>query len=97
MASVGKIAQLKQLLLGMERDLGIDNLGAVQKNIVYVATLLSEKDGNFETGEMRKHELLEGVSRSAFFRALNDVVNAGYLSHFNGTQRSAYTLADKLK
>ena len=97
MASFGSIAHLKELLLGMERDLGIDDLGAVQKNIVYAATILSEKDDNFETDEIRQHTLLEGVSRSSFFRALKDVVDAGYLNHCNGTQRTAYELSDKMK
>ena len=97
MANYGSIAHLKELLLGMERDLGIDDLGAVQKDIVYAATILSEKDGNFETDEIRKHTLLAGVSRSSFFRALKDVVDAGYLNHCDGTQRSAYHLSDKMK
>ena len=35
MANFGSIAHLKELLLGMERDLGIGDLGAVQKDIVY--------------------------------------------------------------
>lgn len=97
MTNIGKIAELKQLLLGMERDLGVDSLGAVQKNIVYAATLLAQADKPFKTDEIRKHELLAGVSRSSFFRALKDVVEAGYLSHVEGKQRSSYTLSGKLK
>lgn len=97
MTTVGKIAHLKQLLLGMERDLGINDLGMVQKNIVYAATILAERCNNFETEDLRKHALLEGVSRSTFFRALKDVVDSGYLKHFDGSQRATYTLSDKLK
>lgn len=97
MANFGSIAHLKELLLGMERDLGIGDLGAVQKDIVYAATILSEKDRNFETDELRRRTLLEGVSRSSFFRALKDVVEGGYLNHCDGTQRSVYELSDKIK
>ena len=97
MANFGSIAHLKELLLGMERDLGIGDLGAVQKDIVYAATILSEKDRNFETDELRRRTLLEGVSRSSFFRARKDVVEAGYLNHCDGTQRSVYEISDKIK
>ena len=97
MTNIGKIAQLRQLLLGMERDLGVDSLGAVQKNIVYAATLLSQAAKSVETDEIRKHELLDGVSRSTFFRALKDVVEAGYLSHVEGKKRASYRLTGKLK
>jgi hypothetical protein len=97
MANFGSIAHLKELLLGMERDLGIEDLGAVQKDIVYAATILSEKRPSFETDAIRRHALLVGVSRSSFFRALKDVVDAGYLNHCDGTQRSAYELSEKVK
>lgn len=96
MTTIGQIAHLKELLLGMERDLGMDDLGLVEKNIVYAASILSEKCDNFESDEIRRHALLQGVSRSTFFRALKYVVAAGYLNHFQETQRSTYTLARKL-
>ena len=76
---------------------GRDGSPDVQKDIVYAATILSEKDRNFETDELRRRTLLEGVSRSSFFRALKDVVEAGYLNHCDGTQRSVYELSDKMK
>ena len=76
---------------------GRDGSADVQKDIVYAATILSEKDRNFETDELCGRTLLEGVSRSSFFRALKDVVEAGYLNHCDGTQRSVYELSDKMK
>ncbi|KIC42700.1 hypothetical protein RA27_04935 [Ruegeria sp. ANG-R] len=96
MTGIEKIAQLKRLLMGMERDLGIDNLSTVQRNIVYAATLLSETSRTVGTEDIRQHELLDGVSRSAFFRALKDLVDTGYLQHTDGRKRSAYILSDKL-
>ena len=92
MTNIGKIAELKQLLLGMERDLGVDDLGTAQKHIVYAATLLAQESISVESDEIRKHELLSGVSRSSFFRALKDVVEAGYLSHVDGKKRSSYEI-----
>lgn len=97
MKRLASIAHLKELLLGMERDLGIDDLGSIQKDIVYAATILSETNGTtVETDEIRKHALLAGVPRSSFFRAMKDVVDAGYLVHSNEKKRSTYSLSKKL-
>lgn len=97
MTNLGKVAQLKQLLQGMERDLGVDKLSSIQRNIVYSAKLLSSDDNVVETDDLRNHELLSGVSRSTFFRALKELVEAGYLSHKEGKKRSAYIISTKLK
>ena len=91
------VAQLKELLLGMERELGVSDLGYVQKDILYVVSILPKSNGVFETDEIRSHHFLKGVSRSSFFRAMKDVVNAGYLNHCEGTKRSSYKLTAKLK
>lgn len=92
MNDLGKLAHLKEILLGMERDLGIESLGPVQKDIVYAASILSEADAEIETDDIRRHQLLGGVGRSTFFRALKDVVDLGYLKHADGAQRSRYHL-----
>jgi len=63
----------------MEDDMGLNSLGAVQKNIVYAATLISQKHEPVETAELRTHKLLDDTSRSTFFRALRDVVDKGYI------------------
>ncbi|MEN8831913.1 hypothetical protein [Pacificibacter sp.] len=97
MTGLEKIARLKHLLQGMERDLGIDDLSSVQRNIVYAATLLSEASRTVATEDIRQHELLDGVSRSAFFRALRELVDTGYLKHTDGRQRSSYVLSKKLE
>lgn len=78
----------------MEQDLGIDKLGAVQRNIVYAATLIAQDGDAIATDDIREHELLKGVPRSTFFKALKHVVSARYLAHLEGAQRSSYILQD---
>ncbi|MFO8124912.1 hypothetical protein [Yoonia sp.] len=95
MKSIAQVAHFKEILFGMERDLGLDDLGRIEKNILYAATILSETADKFESEQIRTHALLSGVSRSSYFRALKEVVDAGYLNHQPGTQRSVYTLSDK--
>ena len=77
MTSIGKIAQLRHLLLGMERDLGIEDLGRVQQSIVYAATLLAEQSDTLEKDEIINHELEKGVSRAPSISAIKHVVKAG--------------------
>ncbi|WP_051068049.1 hypothetical protein [Octadecabacter antarcticus] len=81
----------------MEDDMGLNSLGVVQKNIVYAVTLILQQHETVETGKLRSHKLLDGTSRSAFFRALRDLVDKGYIKHNEGAQRSSYTLTEKLK
>ncbi len=95
MAKLSDMARLKELLLSMEKDLGMDDLSGVQKNIVYAATMLVNKKDEFETEAIRNHALLRDVSRSSFFRALKNLTDAGYIKHRDGTQRASYQLLKK--
>ena len=78
MKSIAQLAHLKEILFGMERDLGLDDLGRIEKNILYAAAILAETADKFESEQIRQHTLLSGVSRSSYFRALKEVVDAGY-------------------
>ena len=78
MTDISSLAKLRHLLSGMEDDMEISILGTVQKNIVYTVTLISQKHKSVETDELRTHKLLDGTSRSTFFRALRGVVDKGY-------------------
>lgn len=97
MTDIGKVAQLKQLLFGLEKDLGIQELSAVQQNILYAASLVSDSDHPIETDDIRNHQLLDTVARSTFFKALKSLVDEGYLRHVEGAQRSQYLLTEKSK
>lgn len=97
MTDIKKLAQLKQLLFGLEKDLGIHDLSAVKQNILYAATLVSSSDKPIETDSIRNHELLTEVARSTFFRAIKELVDAGYIRHIEGAQRSSYVLTEKAK
>jgi hypothetical protein len=94
MTNFESVARLRQLLFGMEQALGIDKLGSTHRNIVYAATLIAKKRDVISTEEIREHELLRDLPRSTFFKALKEVVSAGYLMHAEGAQRSSYILPD---
>lgn len=97
MTDIEKLAQLKQLLFSLEKDLGIEDLGQVKRNILYAATLVSIENTPIETDSIRSHELVAQVARSTFFKAIKELVDANYLRHVGGAQRSHYLLTEKAK
>ena len=95
MTDIEKTAQLKQLLFGLEKDLGINELSTVQQNVLYATSLSRNGDEPIQTDDIRQHELLASVARSSFFKALKELVEAGYLRHVEGFKRSQYVLTAK--
>lgn len=81
MCELSKLAELRKLMLSMERSLGLQDLTPVERDIYYAANELSENGNGVRTVGLIEHTLLQTVSRPTFFRALKSLVNKGYLSH----------------
>lgn len=92
MPSIDKIALLRHMLYGLEKDLGVNDLSTVKRDIIYAVSLLNGHNAPVETNLLRKHELLSGVTRSTFFNALKSLVEDQHLKHVNGAKRSYYML-----
>ena len=92
MPSIDKIALLRHMLFGLEKDLGVNDLSAVKRDIIYAVSLLNGQNEPVETDVLRKHDLLSGVTRSTFFNALKSLVDDQHLKHVNGAKRSQYML-----
>ena len=90
----GKVAALQTLLLGMERELGLDDLSAAQRKILYAAQLIQEEKTSAPLSEMITHPLLSGLSRATFYRALKSLIDDGYLMSFSSGSASHYKIAD---
>ena len=90
----GKVAALQTLLLGMERDLGLDDLSAAQRKILYATQLIQEEKTGAPLSEMITHPLLSDLSRATFYRALKSLVEDGYLRHCSAGSASHYKIAD---
>jgi hypothetical protein len=97
MTSIEKIALLRHMLFGLEKDLGVEDLSAVKRDILYAVSLLNGRHEAVETDHLRKHDLLAGVTRSTFFNALRSLVEENHLEHVNGSKRSHYMLSTKNK
>ena len=90
----GKVAALQAMLLGMERELGLDDLSAAQKKILYATQLIQEEKTRAPLSEMITHPLLSDLSRATFYRALKALVKDGYLMSFSAGSASHYKIAD---
>ncbi|AGI68958.1 hypothetical protein OAN307_c34720 [Octadecabacter antarcticus 307] len=55
------LVKLRNLLSGMENGMGLNNLGVLQKNIVYAVTLILQQHETVETDKLRSHKLLDGT------------------------------------
>lgn len=97
MKSIEKIALLRHMLFGLEKDLGVEDLSAVKRDIIYAVSLLNGLNEPVETDALRKHDLLAGVTRSTFFNALRSLVDDHHIKHVNGSKRSYYMLSDRNK
>ncbi|OBY26146.1 hypothetical protein [Leisingera sp. JC1] len=92
MSEISKLAELRKMLLGMEQALGLENLSAVERDIYYAACDISDSQDDFRTIGLQKHSLVAGISRPTFFRALKSLVQKGYLSPSDTSDRGKYVV-----
>lgn len=94
-----KLAALRHLLHEMEQELGLDNLSPVQRDVLYAAHLLSEGAETFTTAQLRRHEMVQDISKPTFFRVLKALQDEGYIVQgpeaVQGTYRLAQSAAEQ--
>lgn len=90
MPEISKLAELRKLLLGMERSLGLQELSMAERDIYYAATDIAETHDRVQTTGLMEHTLVVDISRPTFFRALKSLVEKGYLSHCSQRARGLY-------
>ncbi|WP_251134278.1 MULTISPECIES: hypothetical protein [Roseobacteraceae] len=96
MTEISKLAELRKLMMSMERSLGLQDLSAVERDIYYAASELSQEGQDIRTVGLIEHSLLESVSRPTFFRALKSLVTKGYLSQCHSVNRGRYLVNEPL-
>ncbi|UWQ84775.1 hypothetical protein [Leisingera caerulea] len=92
MSEISKLAELRKILLGMEQALGLEDLSAVERDVYYAASDISDRHDGFRTVGLLKHSLVAGISRPTFFRALKSLVQKGYLSPSDTSDRGKYVV-----
>ena len=69
------LENLRALLRSMERDLGLEDLSAVELDVFLAAqSVASEDDALLTSAQLRNHELVEDIPPATFHRALKSLV-----------------------
>jgi DNA-binding IscR family transcriptional regulator len=90
--SLKRFAALRQVLLGMEQDLGLCDLGETERRVLCAVAQASECETEISLGTIQDHALTKGISRSTFFRAMNMLVELGYIAKAGPEKRAGYIL-----
>ena len=85
------VAQLRELLLGMERDLGLGHLSQNEKDVFYaVNSLITARDGLAKSDEIKSHDLVREMTQPTSHRCLKNLVNMRLLAHAPNTKAGSY-------
>ena len=85
------VAKLRELLLGMERDLGLGNLSQNEKDVFYaVNSIISARNGIAKSDEIKSHDLVRELTQPTFHRCLKNLVNMKLLAHTPNTKAGSY-------
>ena len=86
-----KVSQLRELLLGMERDLGLGKLTQNEKDVFYAVQLVIAANGGVARSEdIKNHELTRNITQPTFHRSLKSLVSRVLLSHAPNTKAGSY-------
>ena len=87
------VAQLRELLLGMEHELGIDDLSQNEKDVLYAVQIASSAgSGVARSDDIRNHILLRTMTQPTFHRSLKSLVKKGMVGHAPNTKAGSYVL-----
>lgn len=88
------IAKLQIMLADMEADVGIRDIGVIEKSVLSAIADLTEDTHLASTKEILAHPLNDVYSRPSLFRALKNLENLGRITK-GGDKRGLYTLANE--
>ena len=86
------IAKMQIMLADMEAELGIKNIGTIEKSVLSSVVDLTGDTRLVSTKEILKHPLNCDYSRPSLFRALKNLEGLGKIAK-GGDKRGLYTLA----
>ena len=91
-----RLADLRQVLLNMEKDFGLAGLTETETKVLYAARLLKEDSQCVQLVDLLNHPMLGDMSRSTFFRAVKSLIAQGFITK-NGEGKRAGYLVHALK
>jgi predicted transcriptional regulator len=92
---IRSLVQLKKAMLGLEADLGILDLSEVDKTILISITEVCEVSGEFNSQDLRQHDLVKNIPRASYHRSLKSLQNSGFIKKQADRSRSKYFMTSK--
>jgi len=87
-----KMAQMRELLLGLEDEVGLGALTQNEKDVFYASyTEIYLAGGTAKSVDIKRHALLLGMAQPTFHRCLKALIGRGLLSHAPNTKAGSYT------
>lgn len=86
------LAQVRNLLIVMEEDLGLAHLNRVERDLYHACLDISSDDGTFVSSEVRSHRLMVDVAPATFHRALKRLLETGIIQRADNSAVKNYIL-----
>jgi len=87
------VAQLRELLLGMEQELGIGDLSQNEKDVLYAVQIaMTSSNGVAKSDDIRSQILLQNMTQPTFHRSLKSLIQHGLVGHAPQTKAGSYVL-----
>ncbi|MCC5956212.1 MAG: hypothetical protein JJU07_08920 [Natronohydrobacter sp.] len=92
--SLKTLAQLLEMVAGLQRDLGLEDALPLERDILAVFGALSREGySDVRTEALMEHPLLADVPKASFHRALRALLERGHILHADGYKTGRYRLA----
>ena len=88
------IAQMQIMLADMEAEIGIRDIGTIEKSVLITIVDLANDADLVHTKDILHHPLNNVYSRPSLFRALKNLESLGKIAK-GGDKRGLYTLANE--
>lgn len=92
-SELSHLAQLQELLTGMERDLGLDVFSRDERKVLYALTSITSDDTmQAHSSELMEHKLCKNLSKPTFYRCLRRLVDRGVIVRSGSSKNGSYSL-----
>jgi len=79
MSDNNRLARLRGLLWQMEVEVGLEQLTQSQRDVYYAACLAADSENTVHSEQVRLQPLAAQMARPTFYRALKELVTAGFM------------------
>lgn len=97
MNKLDSLFQLRELLLQMERDVGLDVLSTPERDVFLAAHSLASGRGEIvESVQIRSHDLVRPMAQATYHRSLRTLLKLGLLERACGSKAKTYVVRSDL-